>query len=578
MESYEDVQRSIVRGDQLELFDDVERLIPDHIKPQCLQVVLEPEPEPSDSDSDKRKKKGPIPKRKKRDDDVYRNIPKSAHSGFVSVKDLLMKSKKTKAPKELGPLGPEAIEDNASDVDIENGPTVAPTKKSTSRTKKARTSYKKMSTAEIDPSAIEDRVSDEEIANGPLAELAKRKRSSKASSSKPSKRRKRSIEANDVEHGDDSDTNEHVPPNSSPRLHDENDIPIQEDDLEDPANANGVPDLDSLTRASMLHSDPYYSLTASLDKSMHIPLSSPPSPSKQLRLPKAVATAQVYSSLPAPRSPFVHSATQGSVDASWLLEDMDASDSEVVLPLQEQASNRRISEAKQSTPKRPISSPFDKKRLKTTQTSMFGSPSSPHEMRTSIPLSTSLDHSSSIRPKEKAGRVRKRLVIESSPVTSTTPSPRFKKRIRRKDETAASNERRRRQNEFFIRNMDMEAAHSGGEISEGGSGSDSEERSSDREFLQPLAETQMDADYNQDYVYRLGLCTQIPADVDGPKFANGPRRAGRFAGGRVPVPQASITPTTLTRNLNTSDDYEFGTFVVRDSDPLVLESSTSSDF
>jgi hypothetical protein len=40
-EAYNDVQKSIVRGEQLELYDDVERLLPDHIKPECLEMVMD---------------------------------------------------------------------------------------------------------------------------------------------------------------------------------------------------------------------------------------------------------------------------------------------------------------------------------------------------------------------------------------------------------------------------------------------------------------------------------------------------------------------------------------------------------
>ncbi|KIY45345.1 P-loop containing nucleoside triphosphate hydrolase protein, partial [Fistulina hepatica ATCC 64428] len=42
--TYKEVQKSIVRGEQLELYGDVERLLPDNIKPQCLEKVMDIQP------------------------------------------------------------------------------------------------------------------------------------------------------------------------------------------------------------------------------------------------------------------------------------------------------------------------------------------------------------------------------------------------------------------------------------------------------------------------------------------------------------------------------------------------------
>jgi hypothetical protein len=40
-EAYNQVQRAIVHGNQLELYSDVERLLPDNIKPECMEMVME---------------------------------------------------------------------------------------------------------------------------------------------------------------------------------------------------------------------------------------------------------------------------------------------------------------------------------------------------------------------------------------------------------------------------------------------------------------------------------------------------------------------------------------------------------
>jgi ATP-dependent DNA helicase MPH1 len=69
-ETYSQVQRSIARGDQLELYTDVERLLPDYIKPECLEMVMKiQEYDPSATKrSHKTAGKGPSKKRKWNDD------------------------------------------------------------------------------------------------------------------------------------------------------------------------------------------------------------------------------------------------------------------------------------------------------------------------------------------------------------------------------------------------------------------------------------------------------------------------------------------------------------------------------
>ena len=78
-EAYNQVQRSVVRGDQLELYTDVERLLPDYIKPECLEMVMEiQEYDPSTTEtSHETAGKGPNKKRK-RNDDPARDITPGA--------------------------------------------------------------------------------------------------------------------------------------------------------------------------------------------------------------------------------------------------------------------------------------------------------------------------------------------------------------------------------------------------------------------------------------------------------------------------------------------------------------------
>lgn len=124
-DTYGEVQKSIVRGDQLELYGDVERLLPDHMKPQCLEKKMDIEEYIREEKTKGGKKDAAGPskegtaaaKKRKRDaEDMGRNIPDGAFAGFVKA-SALKKRKKTKVP-EFDPL---AGEDDDTDREIEAG-------------------------------------------------------------------------------------------------------------------------------------------------------------------------------------------------------------------------------------------------------------------------------------------------------------------------------------------------------------------------------------------------------------------------------------------------------------------------
>ncbi|KAI0296586.1 hypothetical protein BC826DRAFT_908154 [Russula brevipes] len=120
-EAYNDVQRSIVRGEQLELYDDVERLLPDHIKPECLEMVMDIE-EYDRSTAEKSREKAALgpSKKRKRNDDPLRDVPPGACTGFVSVAELLTKQKGKKRKKKAK-FECNAGEDDDTDEEIEAG-------------------------------------------------------------------------------------------------------------------------------------------------------------------------------------------------------------------------------------------------------------------------------------------------------------------------------------------------------------------------------------------------------------------------------------------------------------------------
>lgn len=94
-DTYKHVQNTIRDGRSLELYADVERLLPDHIEPKPL---LKPMDIQEYVREDGRKKSmtssTQAQKKRKRDTDVNRNIPPGASTGFIAVRDLLTKPKK----------------------------------------------------------------------------------------------------------------------------------------------------------------------------------------------------------------------------------------------------------------------------------------------------------------------------------------------------------------------------------------------------------------------------------------------------------------------------------------------------
>lgn len=127
-DTYGELQRCIVRGDQLELYGDVPRLLPEHAKPQVLEKKMEIEEYVRQERASRKKSAvvndenlSPKGKKRKRNDDFARNIPQGASTGFVSVKDLLIKGavvKKRKKAKTKG-FDPTAAEDDSTDMELE---------------------------------------------------------------------------------------------------------------------------------------------------------------------------------------------------------------------------------------------------------------------------------------------------------------------------------------------------------------------------------------------------------------------------------------------------------------------------
>ena len=90
-ENYEDVQRVIIRAEDMELYGDVERFVPEGTDPKCIEMVMEIEEYTREDGPAKRVAKSPS-KKTKRVRDPKRNIPTGAASGFVVASHLVPKT------------------------------------------------------------------------------------------------------------------------------------------------------------------------------------------------------------------------------------------------------------------------------------------------------------------------------------------------------------------------------------------------------------------------------------------------------------------------------------------------------
>ena len=110
------------KGEMYELYSDVERLLPEHIKPECVEKMVTIEEYVRKDLKKNSPKKGAQGTKRKRNDDIARNIPDGASTGFVSVRDLITKGSKKKPKKvSLGKDFEAAGEDDDTDLDIESG-------------------------------------------------------------------------------------------------------------------------------------------------------------------------------------------------------------------------------------------------------------------------------------------------------------------------------------------------------------------------------------------------------------------------------------------------------------------------
>ncbi|KAI0690699.1 hypothetical protein BC835DRAFT_1363433 [Cytidiella melzeri] len=633
-DNYKDVQRFIIKAEHLELYGDVERLIPAHIKPDCIEMVMDIEEYVREDTVAGKGSKSLQSKTAKRarNDDMMRNIPEGASTTFVSVKDLLQKgSKKRKKVQEFDEL---AGQDDSDDLEIAAGlfgvrrtssmPVATEQNKKKLRqtvtmpkaSGKSRVAKKQSKKSpEEEPTGSRfvgagTEVSDDDaktksaslVTSKPKSKNTRKTQKPKKSApvpiclSPPSspttppqplpKRRLSSVELSSspvepllLRHGPRAALTKYqdqAPAGLSQHSATPPDVSMI--DLTTPVRQPSPPTLDSLevpiagpSRAKIVDSSPPRSaedehpppltdqaltepvtnsnssmawlldddeeLTFELvNSSPIIPTQLLPSATRQDRNknPKAVHVPRPLHSSRSPRDS--HAASCRTLDAQDLGLRPDSIASQAAMP--PPALPTRF-----TVPAKPLPSPSH------TDPDVVSSPAPTFAVR-----------APGLQPKK---RVRTDY-HDSSPLaatisggqrrlhqTSDSPNPKKKKMRKFADVIEAQ-----RHNPW----IDVEASHSGDELSCGGSDEEEDDFSdSDKQFLTDFPPTQASPSYDQSAVYRRSLMTQIPGGSM-PAFAKGPFRRG---GPSRPQGRA-ILSSSPPREDGSDDCYEFGSFVMDD--------------
>ncbi|KIJ45499.1 hypothetical protein M422DRAFT_46571 [Sphaerobolus stellatus SS14] len=518
-DDYESVQLSIMRGDGIQLFGDVDRLLPDSITPTLKEMelpiyeyvrVTKPAKATAAAKGTKRK----------RNDDYTRNMPQGALDGFITSSKLVAKSKKQRtAPKELN------TSDEDEDEPPKDGPS-RPVKAKATRKAKVDSTGKKKAAGTSKPRAkkakpvlhreltlsqlakeMEDDSDDLEIERGiqlsPRRRPAQSPRSSTASLS-PQLQFSRPVVSPILNRKESNSSPER--PLISKAEHawllesdDDDDIVILKSDEEDTKMVGSDDDV------VILESDE--------DVKMVENALSSPAP-----IPQSKEKLFDFTSSPPQPSEFRNSPLS-HVPSEQLIQESSASDN----PSADQAMDN---------------------------------------------ITPPMMASSSVGPLR---RVRRRPIFISptqatpaqAQMSSPGPSPAVlpRKKRQRIDPEAAK--------EF----LDIEAEVSGDDAFGLDSDVNEVESESDRRFAGNFEPTQAPPRYNQSNVYRHSLMTQAPRGRNAPQFTSRPLRKGIFGPSR---PRIGVPVSSSPMSTALPDEYSIDSFVVEDDDDILLREETGS--
>ncbi|KAJ6519582.1 hypothetical protein C8R45DRAFT_951979 [Mycena sanguinolenta] len=579
--TYKDVQKAIVRGDQLELYGDVERLLPDHMKPQCVEKVMDIQEYVREEGRKKRaasKERNPSKgMKRKRNDDVFRNIPGGASTGFVSVAQLLVKGTSNKRQKVARDFD-EAGQDDDTEMAIESGKLLglprraassaastssAPTQVKSKLRRAATEGSKRKKPSQLvapTPSQFKLKALDDEddmdIERGTIL--------SPLSPLKSSSRGRHSTSPTPIDIDSDSDSAPHRSPFSHSTSPDKSNMAwLLEDDEEE--------DLEIVDSSPMV--ERRLSPACSDDS---VCVVDEPMSSKSAGKRRAITSPEVTGrQSPAYSDDSVcvvdEPMSSKSVGKRRAITPIHFEPDESVEIVDPPLSRRRVTphpdeSVELVTDASPLSEPYPP--IRSSKSRKPDMPPPPLPSRFLVPESPP-EPSFPVRAPGKVARASNLFDEPESPETEM-PAPSQRRIHRRKSPTKAPKPHKHRA-PFPKMHYDMEAVHSGDEVSEGSSGSEEPESESDRQFLQELPETQVSPSYDQSFVYRQSLLTQAP-DA-GPNFGNRPMRRGVYGGGQSENsrrrPQVSSSPP---RDPDDEDEYDVGSFVVADDSFLSSDS------
>ncbi|KAF4572694.1 3'-5' DNA helicase [Pleurotus pulmonarius] len=587
-DAYSHVQKSICSGEDLELYGDVERLIPSHIKPECLEKAMDiVEYVRSDEyrrigrtkSAGKNAEKEPRAQKRKRNDAPDRNMPYGAISGFVAASKLTKKRKIKISDKELEAAGV----DNSSDLEIETElfyplpprRTQSSTAASSTSAREAKPTLKRAATTNVakkkkstkkgkaaqppeparSPSPEKYLSQNEEVLESPIRKTI--------SKSTPKKVRKKAPSIPSVSPA----------PPSPPTNPLSNVVELSWDEDEDRLDI-GSPRSRQRPRPQSKPTSGSNDAVVEADRGMAWLMDgSDDDPS-----------IQIIGSSPPPRAAF-------SIDDS-----MEVSEP---MPVTRHDSGSRV-----TPPLDPLSRP---------SSPLWSSPRKPLSPIVAQAWASPPNHGASLRspsflsppvakvgessrsktfqcppttfPVRPAGRLQRKralpdIELDSPSIEMPPPSQR---RLKRKTSTSNVSKvskgkgkaretagRQHRNNPLF----DVAAEHSGDEVSAGSSHSEDDvEDESDRAFIKDVA-TQVSPSYDQSLIYRQSLLSQYPGGA-GPAFKDKPVRPGAFGPKRAA--RQCIISSSPERGNQSPDEYQFGSFVVDDSAEIIYSDGPSFD-
>ncbi|KAH9057001.1 hypothetical protein EDB87DRAFT_1833399 [Lactarius vividus] len=605
-EAYNQVQRTIVSGDQLELYGDTKRLLPDHIKPECLEMVMEIQEYDRAATARSREKtaKGPSNKRK-RNDNPARDIPPGACTGFVSVADLLVKQKNGKKRQKTIKFDENAGLDDDTDEEIEAG-LFAP-RRSTS-----------MSAASSKPPKTKLKRSKTTTASGskkgrPAAPKRKRVRADDTELTPSQFTREGAEDSDDKEIERGLQSTSVLRPSKSPTL-----VPSGSSRASSPevplVQNQSIIDICTSAAPSRSPSPRHATPQPSADANDLAPQHVPPSPAKSgsAHEPDTAGTPESYRGPDGGSPDRIIDLNEDECEPSkeedslaWLLADsedgeaMESGPSKLWTRTSKSPDSDVIavedSEREDESPIVLISSP---KRPSTERLTHEASP--PAISPPSPRLWPNAAHHSPVvfpeptLPVRPAGRAKKRLAVADS--SSPVLPPLSQRRLHRRESHLSPSPppaKKRRLPKVKVRDtaaaarinpwIDVEATHSGDEV--GGSSSatlsedEEEESESDMRFVTELPPTQASPSYDQSAVYRQSLLSQVPpGPFSVPAFAAPPVRRGGVPGLLRAAGPAAAGPDMLTSSppqpREEEDYYMLGSFVVDDEAEISIMQSS----